>query len=236
MPELTVVIPVYNEEGNLESLLEEILAVVGQNPDEAEILFINDGSTDRTGDLLTELREKCPIVRVVAFEQNAGQSAAMACGFLEARGKYIVSMDGDGQNDPADIPRIIELLKQYQVVCGIRRNRRDTLAKRWGSWFANAIRRCVTGDSIVDIGCSLKGFHRDAVQRLYFFDGIHRFLPVLLQMEGCSITQLEVNHRPRLAGKTKYSNIGRLAKTWQDLLGVRWMQKRKLNYTIRKRC
>ncbi len=236
MPELTVVIPIYNEEASVTPLIEEIVAVVGLDPDRTEILCVDDGSSDRTGELLAELRKTYPVLHVITFETNAGQSAAMACGFLEARGRYVVAMDGDGQNDPADIPRIVELLDRYQVVCGIRRNRRDSLAKRWGSRLARTVRRWVIGDSIVDIGCSLKGFHRDAIRRLYFFDGAHRFLPVLLEMEGCSITQIDVNHRPRRAGVSKYGNLGRLAKTWQDLLGVRWMQKRKLDYQVRERC
>lgn len=234
MPELSIVVPVYNEEASVAPLLEEIIAAVGQNPARAEILFVDDGSTDETPARLAELKQRCPALRVITFERNAGQSAAMACGFRQARGRYVVALDGDGQNDPADIPRIVELLDRYQVVCGIRHKRRDRLAKRWGSAFANWVRRCFTGDSIKDIGCSLKGFHREPLQQLYFFDGVHRFLPVLLEMEGCTLTQIEVNHRPRRHGKTKYGNLGRLAKTWQDLLGVRWMQKRKLKYRVKE--
>lgn len=234
MPQLSVVVPVYNEEANVEPLLREIVAVVGQDPQQVEILFINDGSADQTEAILLRLKAECPALWVISFERNAGQSAALACGFLQAKGRILVMLDGDGQVDPADIPKIVQLLDEYEVVCGIRRKRRDTLSKRWGSKFANWARRRVTRDTIVDTGCSLKGFHREPLQQLYFFDGMHRFLPILLEMQGCSVGQVEVNHRPRLHGTSKYSNLGRLAKTWQDLLGVRWMQKRKLDYRVKE--
>ncbi len=231
---LSIVVPVYNEEELIRPLIKEIVEVVGSDPDQAEIIIVNDGSTDRTESILDGLKEEHPLLRVIHFEKNAGQSAAMACGFLQARGDYVVTLDGDGQNDPRDIPRIVQLLGQYQVVCGIRGQRSDTFAKRISSKLAKWFRQKVLRDNIEDIGCSLKGFHRKPLQKLFLFDGAHRFLPILLAMEGCKIGQIRVNHRPRIAGVSKYTNLGRLAKTWMDLLGVYWLRKRKLDYKIRK--
>lgn len=233
MIELTVVVPVYNEEDLLVLLMEEIAQVLGADRERLEVIFVNDGSTDKTEFVLDKLRERYPVVRVISFEKNAGQSAAMICGFKHSKGKYVVALDGDGQNDPRDIPRIVELLEKYQVVCGIRARRQDSLPKRLGSRFARYVRQKVLGDSITDVGCSLKGFHREVLQKLYFFDGAHRFIPILLEMEGCSVGQVEVNHRPRTTGVSKYTNLGRLSKTWLDLIGVYWIGKRRLNYQIK---
>lgn len=232
-PELSVVVPVYDEEAAIGPVVDEILAAVGEDPDRVEILLVDDGSRDDTPAVLADLAARHPAVRVITFAANAGQSAAMACGFRLARGRLVAALDGDGQSDPADIPRLLALLDRHEVACGIRRRRRDSLAKRWGSRFANWARRRVTGDEIVDIGCSLKAFHREPLQRIPFFDGAHRFLPVLLALEGCRIAQLEVNHRPRAGGRSKYGNLSRLARTWQDLLGVRWLQRRRLHYRIK---
>ncbi|SPD72250.1 Glycosyltransferase [uncultured Desulfobacterium sp.] len=233
MIELSIVIPVYNEEDLISPLIKEIDQVLGEDRERTEVIFVNDGSTDKTEPILLKLQERYPVVRVISFERNAGQSAAMICGFRHAKGKYVVSLDGDGQNDPRDIPRIVELLEKYQVVCGIRARRQDSLPKRLGSKFARYVRQKVLGDSITDVGCSLKGFHREVLQKLYFFDGAHRFIPILLEMEGCSVGQVEVNHRPRTTGVSKYTNLGRLAKTWLDLIGVYWIGKRRLNYQIK---
>jgi dolichol-phosphate mannosyltransferase len=232
-PELSVVVPVYEEEEAIGPVVGEILAAVGEDPDRVEILLVDDGSRDGTPAVLADLTARHPAVRVTTFAANAGQSAAMACGFRLARGRLVAALDGDGQSDPADIPRLLALLDRHEVACGIRRRRRDSLGKRWGSRFANWARRRVTGDEIVDIGCSLKAFHREPLLRIPYFDGAHRFLPVLLALEGCRIAQVEVNHRPRAAGRSKYGNLSRLARTWQDLLGVRWLQRRRLQYRIK---
>jgi dolichol-phosphate mannosyltransferase len=234
-PGLTVVVPVYNEEECVGPLLEEIVAALGSDPAGLEILVVDDGSSDRTPDILADFAARCPALRVLTFAANAGQSAAMACGFREARFDHVVAMDGDGQSDPADIRPIADLLNSYPLVCGYRAKRRDTVWKRWGSLLANRVRRLVTGDQVIDIGCSLKGFHREPLQRLYFFDGSHRFLPVLMEMEGCAMTQIEVHHRARSGGTSKYGNLDRLARTWQDLLGMRWMQSRRINYRLKDR-
>lgn len=230
---VSVVVPVYNEADCIVPLLDEIVAVLGTDPARVEILVVDDGSTDETPRQLADYAAACPVLRVLTFETNCGQSAAMACGFRAARMDHVVAMDGDGQSDPIDIPRLAALLDEYPLVCGYRAQRRDTLWKRWGSKLANRVRRRVTGDTVIDIGCSLKGFHRDPLQSLYFFDGSHRFLPVLMQMEGCAMTQIEVHHRARSGGVSKYGNLDRLARTWQDLLGMRWMQSRRIDYRVR---
>ena len=232
---LSIVVPIYNEQESIGPLLDEISAVIKDFSASVEILIVDDGSSDDTSRILVEYATGCPALRVVTFATNAGQSAAMACGFREARFDHVVAMDGDGQSDPADIPRIAALLHEYPLVCGYRAKRRDNLWKRWGSLLANRVRRSVTGDRVIDIGCSLKGFHREPLQRLYYFDGSHRFLPVMMEMEGCAMTQIEVHHRPRSGGVSKYGNLDRLARTWQDLLGMRWMQNRRIDYKIKGR-
>nr|MEE4267058.1 glycosyltransferase family 2 protein [Candidatus Krumholzibacteria bacterium] len=231
-PGLSVVVPVYNEQECIGPLLDEIRTVIQAFP-VCEVLVVDDGSADATAQVLGEKAKDWPALRVITFQKNAGQSAAMACGFRLARFDHVVAMDGDSQSDPADIPRIAELLADYPLVCGYRAQRRDSRWKRWGSLWANNVRRRVTGDEVIDIGCSLKGFHRAPLQRLYFFDGSHRFLPVLMTMEGCSMTQIPVHHRARAGGTSKYGNLDRLARTWQDLLGMRWMQSRRIDYLIK---
>ncbi len=234
MKPLSIVIPIYNEEACLNDLLREVMAVVGCDPRRVEILVVDDGSTDGTPRILRRWQQECRALRVLTFAANAGQSAAMAAGFRAASMDHVVAMDGDGQSDPADIPRLAALLDEYPVVCGYRTRRHDTWSKRWGSKLANAVRRRVTGDRIIDIGCSLKAFHRRPLQDIPYFEGSHRFLPVLLAMQGCSITQIPVHHRPRSGGTSKYSNWGRLRRTWIDLLGVRWLQNRTLRYLVRE--
>jgi dolichol-phosphate mannosyltransferase len=232
--ELSVVVPVFEEEASIDGLLREVVAVVGNDPDRVEIIVVDDGSRDGTPAILAAWQRRCAVLRVLTFVENFGQSAAMACGFAHARAPRVVSLDGDGQSDPADIPRLVALLETHDLVCGVRRHRRDSLGKRLGSRLASLVRRAVTGDRVLDIGCSLKAYHREPLQRVRHFDGSHRFLPILLALEGCTrLAQIEVNHRPRRAGRSKYSNLGRLAHTWQDLLAVCWYQRRHLSYRLK---
>lgn len=233
-PQLSVVVPVFDERDCIGGLLQEIVDVVGDDPARVEIIVVDDGSRDGTAAVLAEWRARCPALRVLTFVENCGQSAAMACGFAHARAAHVVSLDGDGQSDPADIPRLVALLETHDLVCGVRSRRRDSLAKRLGSRLANRARRALTGDRVLDIGCSLKAYHREPLQRVRHFEGSHRFLPVLLALEGCTrLAQIAVNHRPRRGGRSKYSNLGRLARTWQDLLAVRWYQRRYLRYRLK---
>jgi glycosyltransferase involved in cell wall biosynthesis len=227
---LSVVIPVCNEEENVQPLVERLVSVLAGWPGGAEVLFIDDGSTDATLELLKRAQENHPEVRVARFRKNLGQTAAMAAGFRLAQGDAVVTLDGDLQNDPAEIPRLAGMLKDWDVVCGVRVRRRDGLWKRFSSRVANGFRNWATGDNIVDTGCTLKAYRRDALVGLELYKGMHRFLPTLLKMRGCRVTQVPVNHYPRVAGKTKYGTWGRLTKGLGDVWAVRWMEKNRIEY------
>jgi glycosyltransferase involved in cell wall biosynthesis len=231
-PEISVVIPAYNEEENLvplTSMLVETLGAVGQP---YELLWVDDGSTDGTASVLQDLAAKHPAVRVTRLRRNAGQTAAMDAGFKRARGQIVVTLDADLQNDPHDIPRLLEALQHYEVVCGIRQHRQDTWWRRISSRIANGIRRRVLGDDIVDIGCSLRAYRRHCLAPLKLYHGMHRFLPVLLRLEGCRIGQVPVAHHPRRFGVSKYNARNRAWRALLDLLAVRWMQRRHLRYEV----
>lgn len=233
-PRYSLIVPVYNEAGNLESLLSETGRVMAGMGDAYEIVFVDDGSTDGSLSVLKSFVPGHPEVRILVFEKNAGQSAALAAGFRAARGDVFVTMDADLQNDPGDIPRLLKALERFDVVVGWRWERRDNLVKRITSRVGNAVRNRLTHEDVADTGCSLKAFHRDAARSIAFFDGMHRFLPTLCRMRGFSVTQVKVNHRPRVHGKTKYGVLDRLLVTVPDLFAVRWMQKRALRYKVRE--
>jgi glycosyltransferase involved in cell wall biosynthesis len=227
---LSVVIPVCNEEENVQALVEKLTAVLEGWPGGAEFLFVDDGSTDSTLDLLAKAQRRHAQIRVAHFKRNLGQTAAMAAGFRLAKGDAVVTLDGDLQNDPAEIPRLVEMLKEWDVVCGVRARRRDGLWKRFSSRIANGYRNWMTGDDIVDTGCTLRAYRREAVANLELFNGMHRFLPTLLRMRGRRVTQVPVSHLPRVAGKTKYGTWGRLTKGLGDVRAVRWMKKNWIAY------
>jgi glycosyltransferase involved in cell wall biosynthesis len=230
----SVVIPAYNEEENLEPLLAELLPVMASLPGAHEVIVVDDGSTDGTAERLSALRERHPSLRVLTLARNRGQSAAFAAGFQAARGDVIITLDADLQNDPADIPRVLAQLDRYAVVCGVRRRRRDNAVRRVSSRVANAVRRAVIGDGITDTGCSLKAFPAASARRLVPFDGMHRFLPALLQWQGCTVTEVVVAHRPRRAGASKYNVRNRALRTLLDLLAVRWLKSRWLRYEVKE--
>ena len=227
---LSVVVPVYNEADNIPALVERLEASLASWPGEVEFLFVDDGSTDGTLQLLKQAQVRAPRVRIARFRKNLGQTAAMAAGFHLARGRFIVTIDGDLQNDPAEIPRLAAMLGTWDVVCGIRKRRKDTWWKRRSSRIANGFRNWATGDDIVDTGCTLKAYRRECVERLELYNGMHRFLPTLLKMRGFCVTQVEVSHHPRFAGKTKYDTWRRLKKGLADVWAVRWMKKNWLAY------
>jgi glycosyltransferase involved in cell wall biosynthesis len=231
-PALTVVIPAYNEQANVEPCYRELAGVLEGQGEPFEILFVDDGSTDGTGDILRRLAGEDPRVRVLRFRGNAGQTAALHAGFQRARGAVIVTMDADLQNDPHDIPKLLAALPGQDAVCGWRVDRRDPWTKRIASRVANRVRDRFTRDGVHDTGCTLKAFRREAVQRLHLYRGMHRFLPALLQMEGFRVTEVPVAHRPRRAGISKYGNWTRLWTGLADLFAVRWMARRRLDYEV----
>ncbi len=227
---LSVIIPVFNESQNIRPLVEQLGAALASWRGPVEFLFVDDGSRDDTAVELERAELADARVRVARFQRNLGQTAALAAGFSLAKGDAIVTLDGDLQNDPADIPRLVEMLAEWDAVCGIRLRRQDGRWKRITSRIANAFRNWVTADDTVDTGCSLKAFRRECVAGLELYQGMHRFLPTLLKMRGFRVTQVPVNHRPRVHGKTKYGTWGRMVKGLADVYAVRWMKKNRIDF------
>lgn len=224
--EVSLVIPLYNEEKNLRRLCAEIHQALDERPWSYEILFVDDGSTDDSCQVLTDLTFQDERIRALRLAQNAGQSAALAVGFDAARAPIIVTLDADLQNDPADIPRLLEALEGCDVVSGVRTVRQDDWLRRISSRIANGARRWFLKDSISDIGCALKAYRAQWLEELPRFNGMHRFLPSLLQNRGAVVQEISVNHRPRLYGVSKYGLQNRLWRGLYDLVGVRWLSKR----------
>lgn len=233
---LSIVIPVYNEEDNLAPLTDEILAALTPLEREFEVLFVDDGSTDASLAIMRGLAEKHPRVRYVSFAQNRGQSAAFKAGFDEAANHWVVTMDADGQNNPADIPAMLELADQgHDMVIGWRAKRQDTRIKKYGSRIANTVRNRLTRETVRDTGCSLKIMNAAMAKKLPMFNGMHRFLPTLMKMQGARVAEVRVDHRPRRAGVSKYGTWDRLKQTVHDVMAVRWMQSRWVDYEIKER-
>ena len=231
----SVVIPAYNEMDNVEPLYDEIVAVMDGLDDTYEILFINDGSTDYTNSVLNRLADADSAVRVLHLEANCGKTAALDAGFRAARGEFLIMMDADRQNDPRDIPRFLALQDSADLVCGVRSRRRDTIVKRVSSRVSNRVRRMVCGDCWRDINCGFKLLRRSCLQEVKLYRGMHRFLPVLFEMKGFCVAEVEIADRPRVAGKSKYGLLNRLVGPFLDMLAVRWMQKARLNYRLKSR-
>ena len=225
-PDLSVVFPVYNEEENVPLLLREIAAALDGKGWTYEIVAVDDGSKDRSLEVLRESRKDYPSLRVLRLAKNSGQTAALDAAWRAARGRLVVSLDADLQNDPADIPRLLERMNAFDVVCGVRANRQDTWVRKVSSRIANGIRNRVTHDSVTDVGCTLRACRAEYLQRIPMFTGMHRFLPTLLKMEGARVTEVPVHHRPRLHGQPKYNIRNRIWRALADLFAVRWMQKR----------
>jgi dolichol-phosphate mannosyltransferase len=228
VPDISVVVPVHDEQGAAGPLAREIAAAFAGRS--FEMVFVNDASKDRTLDELRALQAELPQLRVLSHGSNAGQSRAVRTGVLAARGAIVVTLDGDGQNPPADAPKLADLLAasppNVALVGGVRAKRQDTEAKRWASRWANRIRRKLLGDDADDTGCGLKAFRRDVFLRLPYFDHIHRYLPALMIREGYENRYLDVDHRHRETGQSKYTNWGRLMASFSDLLGVMWLKSR----------
>ncbi len=226
-PRISVIVPFYNEESNVLPLAAEIRAVFERLDDHSfECIFVNDGSSDGTRRALDALAERDPRIRPIHLRQNSGQSAAIITGLRRARGAFLFTLDGDLQNDPADIPAMLERLDTHDCVCGYRANRRDTWVRRLSSKVANAVRNAILHDGIRDAGCGSKGFRRHCVHHLMPFNGSHRFIAAQLRAAGMSIAEYPVNHRPREHGQSKYGINNRLWRGIYDLIGVGWLTRR----------
>lgn len=225
-PQLSIVAPVFNEAGNLKRLAAETAGAMSAAGLDYELILVDDVSTDGSREELAALAEDDARLRVLGLERHAGQSAALLAGIRASRAPLIVTMDADLQNDPADIPAIVALLDNHEVVSGVRAQRRDTLLRRLASRVANRVRRLVLGDPCTDIGCALKGYRAAALEDLPPFDGLHRFLPVLALRHGGSYAEIPIRHRPRTHGASKYNIRGRFLRGVLDLLGVSWYRHR----------
>jgi len=230
---LSIVLPAFNEEGNILPLSGELGEVLPDLPAwSVECVFVDDGSTDGTRREMIAARARYPAlgIRIIALDRNYGLTTAMDAGFKAARGDVVATLDTDRQNDPHDLPRLLAELGRADVVIGVRVQRRDSFVKRASSKIANSIRNRATREEIADTGCSLKVYRKEFLDRLKLFTGLHRFLPTLLKMEGARVVQVPVNHRPRAAGRSKYGLANRLAGPLADLLAVHWMMKRRIRY------
>jgi dolichol-phosphate mannosyltransferase len=228
----SVVIPLKNEESNIIDLIDELEPVMQGLQRPWELICIDDGSTDQTAKILGELAQKKSFLRPLIFDRNYGQSSAFDAGFKAAQGEFVITLDGDRQNDPRDIPKMVELIKESDMVCGIRQKRRDSFVKRVTSRLANFVRSRLCQDGVEDTGCSLKIYRTTSLRRIKMYHGMHRFLPALFTIEGFSIMQVPVNHRERTKGTSNYNFFNRSFNTISDMFAVRWMKKRHLNYKI----
>ncbi len=224
--DLSIVVPVFNEAESLPLLHEEIVEALAGAAIAFEILYVDDGSTDDSRQVLIDLARRDSRVRILRLTRNSGQTAAFAAGFRNATGELIATLDADLQNDPADLPRMLEQIAGCDIVCGVRTERHDSWVRRVSSRIANSVRNRMTDESVTDVGCSLRLFRRQLVENLPLFTGMHRFLPTLLRMQGGTLRQIPVNHRSRLHGESKYGIHNRLWVGMADLFAVRWMQRR----------
>jgi dolichol-phosphate mannosyltransferase len=230
----SIVIPVHNEEGNLDVLCAELDAAIAALDGAAEVIAVDDGSTDGSRAVLEALRLRYAWLRLLCFARRSGQSAAMFAGMRHARGDVIITMDADLQNDPADIAALLACWPEYDVVVGRRVHRRDSLVRRWSSRVGNGVRNFVTRETIADTGCSLKLFARESIAFVPLFNGMHRFLPTLCRMHGARVKEVPVSHRPRLSGTSHYGIRNRALRGLADVMGVRWLQARSCRYTIER--
>lgn len=231
-PELSLVVPVYNEEENLPILVAEIGAAMSTLRRPWEAIFVDDGSRDGSLAVLRKLAGEDSALRLIHLRRNSGQSAALAVGFRHARGEIVVTLDADLQNDPADIPRVVAALDGADCVSGVRQGRQDSWVRLASSRIANGVRNRLTGESIADVGCSLKAYRSEFVRHLPMFTGMHRFLPTLVRWSGARVVEVPVSHRPRRFGVAKYGIGNRLWKALADLFAVRWMRRRWIDHRL----
>ena len=229
-PAVSVVAPMMNEAEGAASLIQEIASALAGT--DHEIIIVDDGSTDKTCEIVEAMRADLPQLRLVRHAKNAGQSRALRTGILTARSDVIAMLDGDGQNNPADLPALLEHLRKTAcgegpaMVAGERQKRQDSTAKKWASRAANGLRRRLLDDGAPDTGCGLKVYYREAYLRLPYFDHMHRYLPALMRREGYEVVFKPVSHRPRTHGASKYTNFGRFLVAIRDLMGVLWLKGR----------
>jgi glycosyltransferase involved in cell wall biosynthesis len=223
---ISVVIPVYNEEENLEPLLEELFPVLREIGSAFEVICVDDASTDGSLAVLQKLLAKYSELKLVRHRLNCGESAAEASGFAKARGEWIVTMDADQQNDPADIPALLAAAVKADAVCGVRQKREDDWIKRRSSKIANGFRNWITKDVVADAGCTFRALRREALREIPVFNGMHRFLPTLLRLKGFEVTEIPVNHRPRTRGVSKYGIGNRMFRGLVDCFAILWFRKR----------
>lgn len=232
VPRLSVVVPIHDENDSIQPLYREIFEHLSGVPGGAELLLVDDGSRDGSLERMRKIAAIDRRVRVLALDRRCGQSVALEAGFRAARGEITATLDGDLQNDPADIPRLMAHLEAADVVNGVRVNRRDSWLRKLSSRIGNGFRNWVTRESVTDVGCSLRVMRTRYLREVKLYRGMHRFLPTLLRMQGARITEVAVNHRPRRYGRSKYGIANRLFAGIVDTLAVRWMQSRHVAYRI----
>jgi glycosyltransferase involved in cell wall biosynthesis len=233
--EMSVVVPVYNEQANLSMLIPKLVKVFDRLGSLYEMIFVDDGSSDGSRKLLKEMASQVPSLRVVGLKQNRGLSTALLAGMREARGRIIVTLDSDLQNDPEDIPRLLEYLDRYDMATGWRQKREDPWLKRIASRIGNSVRNRLSGERINDSACTLRVFRRECLQDIPIFNGMHRFMSTLVKMRGYRIIEVPVTHHPRKYGESKYNIRNRMWRSFVDLLAVRWMKGRRIQYDIEER-
>jgi dolichol-phosphate mannosyltransferase len=234
-PELSLVIPCHNEENNLQPLVAAIHATLDPLSVDYEIVVTDDCSTDNSWSVLKHVASTDPCLRIQRFEINCGESAASWAGMQTSRGRYIATLDADLQNDPSDLPAMLEELKNADCICGTRittRGEGDNWIRITSSRIANWVRNKLSGENITDAGCTYRVFKRECIEHVIFFKGAHRFLPTLIKMEGFRVAEVPVSTNPRLSGTGHYGVWNRLFKSFRDLLGVRWLKSRQIRYEI----
>jgi glycosyltransferase involved in cell wall biosynthesis len=233
--DISVVVPVYNEERNLPILIPQLAQVLEPLGKSYEMIFVDDGSTDESRKILKGAVSQYPQIRVLGFKKNCGETAAGAAGLKEARGEIVITIDADLQNDPKDIPRMLESLKEYDMVTGWRQEREDSWVKRVTSKIANGVRNWLSGETIRDSGCTFRAYKRECLRDLKLYKGMHRFMPTLVKMEGFRVIEIPIAHHPRKFGVSKYTTWNRMARAFIDLLAVKWMKSRHIHYEIEER-
>jgi glycosyltransferase involved in cell wall biosynthesis len=231
-PTLSVVVPVFDEEGNLPILIPRLVEVLKTLPFSYEMIFVDDGSSDGSRRILKEMASQYTSLRVIGFKENRGLSTALLAGMREARGEKIVTLDSDLQNDPKDIPLLLEYLDRYDMATGWRQKREDQWLKKISSKIGNGVRNWLSGENIQDSACTLRAFKRECIEEIPVFNGMHRFLSTLVKMEGYRIVEVPVSHHPRKFGRSKYNIRNRMVRSFVDLLAVRWMKGRTIHYDI----